>query len=444
MGAMDKLTGFLEEKLMPVAGKLGEQRHLQAIRDGVMMTMPFLIVGSVFLVLGFIPIPGYPEFMARIFGDAWLAKLMYPVGVTFDLMAVIGCLGISYRLCEKYKVEALSGAIIALVSFLLVTPFTIITPNGPVGGGIPTALMGSKGLFVAMLMAIVSTEIYRVIVQKEITIKMPASVPPAVAKSFTALIPAAVVIIVSYVIRLVFEATSFESIHFVIEKLLVGPLTAISGSYLGVVIITVMISLLWSAGIHGASIVNGVMMPVYYTLLDQNRMAFQAGEAIPNVLNEQFISLYLNMGGSGCTLALATMLLLKSRSTQLKEIGKLSFGPAMFNINEPILFGMPVVMNPIMIIPFIFAPLAAVSVAYWGMKLGLAAKMVGIAVPWTSPIGIGVYIGSGGAISAVILQLASFLTAGAIYYPFFKMWDAMKVAEEKLEETEEANELEIA
>jgi len=443
MGAMDKFTSVLEEKLMPIAGKIGEQKHLQAIRDGILMTMPFLIVGSIFLVLGFLPIPGYADFMTRTFGDAWLTKLMYPVGVTFDLMAIVACLGISYRLCEKYKVDALSGSLISLVSFMLVTPFIINTPNGPVGG-IPTVLMGSKGLFVAMLMAMFSTEIYRVIIQKDITIKMPASVPPAVAKSFTALIPAAVIILISWIIRLVFEATSFESIHYVIEKLLVGPLTAISGSYFGVAIIAIMMSLLWSAGIHGASIVNGVMAPVYATLLDQNRIAFQAGEAIPNILNEQFITMYLQMGGSGCTLALALLLFFKSRSKQLKEIGKLSIGPSLFNINEPILFGMPVVMNPIMIIPFILAPLAAISVAYWGMKLGLVARMVGIAVPWTSPIGIGTYIASGGAMSAVVLQLASFLTAGAIYYPFFKMWDATKLAEEEEEEEEEVSELEIA
>jgi len=443
MGAMDKFASFLEEKLMPIAGKVGEQRHLQSVRDGILMTVPFLIVGSVFLVLGFIPIPGYNEFMAGIFGDAWLGKLMYPVAVTFDLMAVVACLGISYRLSEKYKVDPLTGALLALTSFMLVTPFMINTPNGPVGG-IPTALMGSKGLFVAMIMAILSTEVYRVIIQKDITIKMPASVPPAVARSFTALIPAAVIILMSYVIRLGFEATSFESIHLVIEKLLVGPLTAISGSYVGVAVISVMIGLLWSAGIHGSSIVNGVMAPVYFTLLDQNRIAFQAGEAIPNVLNEQFISLYMNLGGSGCTLALALMLAFKSRSRQLKEIGKLSVGPALFNINEPILFGMPIVMNPVMIIPFILAPLSAVSVAYWGMKLGLAAKMVGIAVPWTAPFGVGTYIGSGGAISAVILQFVSFAVAGLIYYPFFKMVDAMKVAEEGEEEIKEADELEIA
>jgi PTS system cellobiose-specific IIC component len=304
--------------------------------------------------------------------------------------------------------------------------------------------MGSKGLFVAMIMAILSTEVYRVIIQKDITIKMPSSVPPAVAKSFTALIPAAVIILISFVIRLAFEASPFESIHYVVAKLLVKPLTAISGSYLGIVVQTVLISLLWSAGIHGSSIVTGVMAPVFATMLDQNRMAFEAGQEIPNILTEQFMALYPKLGGSGCTLALALFMLFKARSKQLKEIGKLSVGPALFNINEPVIFGMPIVMNPILIIPFILAPVAAVSVAYWGMKLGLASKLVGIAVPWTSPIGLGPYIASGGAISAVILQLASFLTAGAIYYPFFKMWDAMKVAEEKLEETEEANELEIA
>lgn len=179
-----------------------------------------------------------------------------------------------------------------------------------------------------------------------------------------------------------------------------------------------------------ASIVSGILSPIWLTLMDQNRVAFQAGKPVPNVVTAQFFDVFQNMGGSGTTFSLAILLLLFSKSRQLKEIGKLSIGPGCFNINEPIIFGLPIVMNPILIIPFILAPLVAVTITYWSMKLGLVAKPVGIAMPWTTPPFISGYIATGGKISGVVIQIITFLVSGMIYYPFFKMWDKKKVEEE--------------
>lgn len=169
---MSKFNQMLEEKVMPVAGRIAGQRHLQALRDGIILTMPLLIIGSIFLILGFLPIDGYPEFMTRTFGDAWLTKLLYPVSATFDIMALIAAFGIAYRLAEQYKVDPLSAGAISVGAFILATPyFTMFTPEGAteavqVGGVLPMALLGSKGLFVAMILAMFSTEIYRYIIQK--------------------------------------------------------------------------------------------------------------------------------------------------------------------------------------------------------------------------------------------------------------------------------------
>jgi PTS system cellobiose-specific IIC component len=244
----------------------------------------------------------------------------------------------------------------------------------------------------------------------------------------------------------VFEATSFESLHFVVEKLLVGPLTALGGTYWGMIVVVIMVKLLWVAGIHGAAIVMGITSPIFTTLMDQNRMAFQAGQELPNIITTQTFDLFMNIGGSGCTFALAILLLIKARSKQLKEIGKLSIGAAFFNINEPIIFGMPIVMNPIMMIPFILAPVTVTTLAYWGMKLGIVAKLPGIAIPWTSPAIVGGYLASGGKISAALMQLVGIAVSGLIYYPFFKVWDGQKVKEEGLYEVEETlkSELETA
>lgn len=433
---MSKFNDILENKVMPIAGRIAGQRHLQALRDGIILTMPLIIIGSLFLILGFLPIPGYSEFMARTFGDAWLTKLMYPVGATFDIMALIAAFGIAYRLAEKYNVDALSAGAISVAAFLLATPYQVpFTPEGAteailVGGAIPSALMGSKGLFVAMLIAMLSTEIYRFIIQKNIIIRMPEGVPPAVAKSFVALIPGFVVIGLIWILRLIVENTSFESLHNIVGEVLGKPLGILGGSLIGSLVAVFLIQLLWSCGLHGASIVGGVMGPIWLSAMDVNRVAFQDGQAVPNIFTQQFFDIFIYVGGSGATLALVVAMILRAKSQQMKQLGRLAVGPGFFNINEPITFGMPIVMNPLMIVPFILTPLIMVLTTYISMETGLVAKPAGIAVPWTMPPIIGGYLAAGGKISGAALQLVNFVLAFVIYYPFFRIWDKQKLAEE--------------
>lgn len=435
---MSKFTDVLENKVMPVAGRIAGQRHLQALRDGLILTMPLIIVGSIFLILGFLPIPGYEEFMANTFGDAWLTKLLYPVGATFDIMALIAGFGIAYRLAEKYNVEPLSAGAISVSAFLLATPFEVsFLAEGAseavmVGGAIPAALMGSKGLFVAMLIAMLSTEIYRYIIQKNIVFRLPDGVPPAVSKSFVALIPGAIVIFVVWILRIIVENTDFGSLHNIVGELLGKPLGVLGGSLIGSLVAVFLVQLLWSCGLHGASIVGGVMGPIWLAATDANRLAFQSGsDELPNIFTAQFFDLFVYIGGSGATFALVVMMLLRARSQQMKQLGRLAFGPGLFNINEPITFGMPIVMNPLMIVPFILAPLTIVITTYIAMSTGLVARPAGIAVPWTMPPIIGGYLATGGKISGALLQLFNFCVTFAIYYPFFRMWDRQKYAEEQ-------------
>jgi cellobiose PTS system EIIC component len=435
---MSKFTDVLENKVMPVAGRIAGQRHLQALRDGIILTMPLIIVGSIFLILGFLPIPGYEDFMARTFGDAWLTKLLYPVGATFDIMALIAGFGIAYRLAEKYNVEPLSAGAISVAAFLLATPYEVpFLAEGAkeavmVGGAIPSALMGSKGLFVAMLIAMLSTEIYRYIIQKNIVFRLPDGVPPAVSKSFVALIPGAIVIFVVWILRIIVENTDFQSLHNVVGEILGKPLGVLGGSLIGSLVAVFLVQLLWSCGLHGASIVGGVMGPIWLAATDANRLAFQGGASeLPNIFTAQFFDLFVYIGGSGATFALVLMMLLRARSQQMKQLGRLAFGPGLFNINEPITFGMPIVMNPLMIVPFVLAPLSLVIVTYIAMSTGLVARPAGIAVPWTMPPIIGGYLATGGKISGAVLQLVNFLITFAIYYPFFRLWDKQKYAEEQ-------------
>ncbi|MCU0094839.1 PTS cellobiose transporter subunit IIC [Bacillus sp. OR9] len=427
---------FLEKYVMPIAGKVAEQRHLQAIRDGIILTMPFLIIGSFFLIISALPIPGYNDFMVGLFGENWQRALGYPVSATFNIMALIAVFGIAYRLGEYYKADALASGALSLVTFLLATPFQVayIIPSTKesvlVEGAIPAALMGSQGLFVAMIIALISTELYRFIVQKKIIIKMPETVPPAVTRSFAALVPGFIVVTVIWILRLIIENTSFGSIHNIVGQILQEPLSVLGASLWGAIIAVILVHVLWSCGIHGATIVGGVMSPVWLSLMDQNRVAFQAGQDVPNTITAQFFDLWIYMGGSGATLALVVGMLLFARSQQLKSLGRLSIAPGIFNINEMVTFGMPIVMNPILLIPFILVPVVLTIVSYFAMEWGWVAQS-GAAVPWTTPILFSGYLGSGGKISGVVLQLVNFALAFFIYLPFLKIWDKQKVAEEK-------------
>ncbi|MEG0137164.1 MAG: PTS cellobiose transporter subunit IIC [Cetobacterium sp.] len=450
MSYMDKLNNVLEKYFLPIAMKISSQKHIQSVRDGLTLSMPLLIVGSFFLIFGYLPIPGYPEFMAKIFGPLWQARILYPVQVTYDIMALFIAIGVAYRLAEKIKVDPLSCGAISLAAFMLLTPFKIAYFHNDMllsVKGIDLGLIGSKGIFVAIIVGLSIPEIVKFAVDKNLVIKMPDSVPPAVSKSFSALIPAMIVIILALGVRILFEITPFSNIHNFITIIIGKPLTLLGGSFIGTLLSVLVAQLLWSMGLHGASIVGSVMTPIWLTMMDQNRVAFQIGEQIPNISGSSFIFLVSKLGGSGLTLSLTIFMTFFAKSKQLKEIGKMSLGPGIFNINEPIIFGTPIVMNPILMIPFIVAPLISTTFIYFGMKFGVIAMTNGVNVPWTLPGPIYGYLITGGSISGAMAACFTLVISGVIFYPFFKIFDAQKVREEwsvekatKQEEIEEFNE----
>lgn len=417
MSLFDKFNVFLEEKFMPVAAKLGNQKHIQAIRDGLILSMPLTIAGSIFLILAFLPISGYYEFMAGIFGDAWMGKVLYPVRATFDIMAIFGCIGVSYRLAEKNKVDCLSSVALALMTFMILTPFKVSFMNNTVEA-IPLMYTGSAGLFGAIISSIISVEIYSWFIRKNIVIKMPENVPPAVAKSFVALIPTLALMIGTLIVRLILENTSLQNIHELLKVILTTPLKTLVGSWWGLAIITAIIQLFWIAGLHGSTIILGMIGPVLGLLGDQNRLAYEVGAEIPNII--------------GGTFALAFLLAFVSKSKQLKEIGKISVGAACFNINEPIIFGLPIVMNPYLIIPFFITPILTGFIGYFSIAIGILPKLPGISIPWTTPPLISGYLGSIGSFRYVILQVILILIGMIIYLPFFKAFDKKMLEEENM------------
>lgn len=429
-------TSFLDNYIMPTALKIGGQKHILSVRDGIILNMPFMLIGSFFLIFAFMPVPGYAEMMAGIFGDTWRDKMLYPVKATYDIMALLSSFGIAYRLAEKYRsLDPLTSGAVSLVAFILTIPqYTFFTPvqgaEEIVKGVLPISMIGSQGLFVSIIVALLSTEIYRIVVERNLVIRMPDGVPPAVSKSFMALIPGFCVLAVVLALRLAVEASSFGNINNIITAIIGIPMQHIGSSLAGMIGATLLIGFLWILGLHGEAIVLIFLRPVWLTNMSENLTAFQNGQPIPHIITEQFYALWITPGGTGALIGLVIFMVLRSRSQQMKQMGKIAVPGAIFNISEPLMFGIPLVMNPYFFVPFIVTPVLLVIVSYTSMAMGLVALPAGIALPFTTPIVISGYLATGGHISGAVLQIVNLAISLIVYYPFFRAWDRQKLKEE--------------
>ncbi|MEG0329953.1 MAG: PTS transporter subunit EIIC [Longicatena sp.] len=434
---MKKIMKFLEVKAMPVASKIASMRYIRALRDGLAVTMPLVIVGSIFMLLANVPIDGYVEFMDGIFGVGFVAKLSYPCRATFDILTLVAVASIAFQVAKDREVDGLSAAILAISAFLSLVP--VINIKGATMGGQALELgrviqtnmyLSAGGLIVGIFVAIASAEIFAFVVKKNWVIKMPDSVPPAVSKSFVAITPGAIIITAAWLLRIGFEVTDYGTIFGFISTFVAIPLAAAGLSYGGMLTTVGAIHLFWSMGIHGSRVVFGVMDSILLPAMDANRVAFEAGDAIPNIITKQFYDVFTNGGGLAIA-GLVILMLFVAKSKQIKSLGKLAVGPIIFNIAEPVLFGLPIIMNPIMIIPFIITPLLVGTTTYFAMFFGLVSYPIGVAVPWTVPLFFSGYLATGGDFNAVLLQVVNLLISVIVYYPFLKLWDKKMVLEEQ-------------
>lgn len=434
----NKFIEFLERKIMPKAAKIAGQRHIRALRDGLAITMPLIIIGSIFMILGNVPITGYSDFINGIFGDGFAAKILYPVRVTFDIVAILSVFSVSYQIAKDKDVDGVSAGAVALAAFLLLIP--VLTVNSQLADGStlnlgrvwPTANLGAGGLIVAIFTAIISTEIFIYVIKKNWVIKMPESVPPAVSKSFAAITPGLIIITLFFFIRLGFESTSYETVFTFITKFVGSPLSKVGLSFGGMIATIFLYMFFWSLGIHGTRVVFGVMDSVLLPAMDQNRLALEAGQQLPNIVTKQFYDNFVNIGGCGAAIGLVIAIFIVGRSQQLKTLSRLAIAPAIFNISEPIIFGVPIVMNPIMMIPFVLSNLSIGILTYVAMALNLVSKPAGLAIPWTVPAPISGFLATNGDFRAVILQIVAIILSVLIYLPFVKVWDKQKVEEENM------------
>ena len=307
----------------------------------------------------------------------------------------------------------------------------VISEFGDWAWGVGT--FDATSLFVAIIIALLTGEIYSFFLKKGYTIKMPDSVPPAVANSFTALIPGAVIVFLALLVNVGLALTSFHSLKNLIITTLQAPLVYVGTSYLGTMFVEFFAHLMWSFGLHGHNIKYAIMMPIMQAAALENLEAYRAGAAaLPHIVTMDFPA-FVYIGGAGTTLPLAVWMTFFAKSRQLKQIGRLAIVPGIFNINEPIIFGLPIVLNPMMLIPFFLAPLACVTTAYAGIASGLFPRLTGIQIPWTAPKLITAYLGTGGDWRGPLLVVINFCIAALIYYPFIKAWDRQKVKEESQE-----------
>ncbi|MDT2841409.1 PTS sugar transporter subunit IIC [Vagococcus lutrae] len=408
------MNQFLEEKMLPVASKLSANKALIAIRDGITLAMPLIIIGSLFMVIASFPVPGWEDWLGKVGVAGYLWK---GVDSSFGLIGLIASFGIAYSLTNQYGVDGISSGILSLSTFITVTPFV----TSDAGAGMPTGYMAAKGLFIAIILGLINGYVYQWFINRDIRIKLPETVPSAVSKSFSAIIPGAVLITFWLIVFGLLDAFSLPNLHDVAQVVLGKPLGLLGSNVFGTIIVVALNSLFWFVGIHGGNVVNSVMQPVWIANLDANREAYQAGLELPHIFTVAFMDNFIYIGGGGATIGLVLVLgylaRKKKTSQQTKVLAPITVVPGLFNINEPTMFGLPVVLNVMLLLPFIVAPIVNVVVAYFAMSTGLVPLTRTVAT-WTMPPIISGFLTTG-SVRGSLLQIVLIVLDVLLYLPFF-------------------------
>lgn len=420
MTFIERTTKTIEEKIAPPLIKIAENRYIDAIQKSFMSFMPLLIIGSFFILLAALPIPGWDKLVAPIVNKLWGAE-----SSLFGLMSIGIVLGVGYYLSSYYhkkdsEVDPFSGALITLFCFLILYPVGV---NSKGASFIPADNLGSTGIFAAIIVAIITVEIYRFLINKRITVKMPEGVPPMVAGAFTALIPGFVAITMWWFVR--------QILNIDIPVLIMNafkPLVAAGSSVYAQGMAFLIDRLLWFVGIHGTNVVTSVMEPIWTQMLAGNVAAAKAGLPAPNIVTEQFLNVFVRV-----SFLPLIILMMRSKVKRYRTLGKLALPAAIFNIAEPILYGLPVVLNPLLFVPWVVGYMFVFIFNYIIVAIHLVPVPY-IMVPWTMPGPIAAFLGTGGSIGAALLSAASYVIMGFIWYPFFKALEKKTLKEEQNEE----------
>ncbi|GAB7305783.1 MULTISPECIES: PTS cellobiose transporter subunit IIC [Enterococcus] len=418
-GFMDKIS----EKILPLANALGQNRYLTVLRDAFMLSFPITMFGSIVVVINNLP----------FFNDATKGTLSTLFGngqnATMSIMTVFVTFGIGYYLSKSYNVEGIFGGAVSFASFLILTPFFMTTESGEtITGVLSLDRLGAKGMFIGMIAAFLAAEIYCRVTKRGWQIKMPDGVPPAVTKSFAALIPAIVTLTIFLMINAIMTGVFHANLHDVIYELIQKPLTGLGSSLPATLLALFLVQFLWFFGLHGQIIVNSVMDPIWNTLMLDNLEAYQNGEALPHIVTKPFMETFtVGLGGSGMTLAVVILMAFVLKKKQYRDVGRLALAPGIFNVNEPAIFGMPIVLNATILIPWVVAPLVVTTFNYLVMAAGLVPAPTGVSVPWTVPVIASGVLATNSWLGG-LLQVIDVVLVGVIWYPFLRILDRQQEA----------------
>jgi len=411
---MKNIASGFQNKFLPALAKLGNLKYMVVLRDGMIITIPFTIFGSIFMIIGNLPFTWWTNFIKPI-----SAYLNAPVTVTFGILSLIVALGISYQSAKANKLDTMTGTVIPTVAFLL----AMLNDKW----AIDPAELGSCGFFSAIVVCILTSEIIRFCVARNWTIELPDSVPPAVSKSFSSLIPGSIALFIVWVIRVVLHININVVITAIFSPLVVG-LDSIWGIELAIFLVCA----LWVVGVHGTNVIGSIYTPVFLTFLTANINAVAKGQQPVHIAADGFLNFGMTIGGTGAILGLV-LCMITAKSKRYKAMRNLGLMPAIFNISEPIMFGLPVVLNPTLMLPFIVTPMVLQFITYYLMKFGIIGMIVA-QVPWTTPAVVSGFLMTGGDWRAALWQAIELVIAIVVYYPFFRMMDKQELSIEAAED----------
>lgn len=406
---MNAATRFLQQYLVPPLTALGENSTLASVRAGMVAVVPLTIIGGLFTVISHLPVAGWDERVA-----AWKPLLEVPVTATFGLLAVFVCFAIAYDLGRRLALDGIGSAALATLVFLLIQ----VEPKDQ---SLTMAGLGSAGLFTAIVVALICVRVKKLLTDRNLVIRLPGSVPAVVAESFLSLVPMAVLVLAFWLVRFVL---GFDLNHAV--QAAFSPLVFALNTLPGILVYAFLVTLLWSVGINGDNAMDALVAPVFLQYLAANVAALNQGQPLPYVTANGFFTTFVNVGGTGATLALA-LVLWASREPGLRQVSRVSLPTQIFQINEPIFFGIPIVLNPLLMVPYVLNALLLTAGTYLLMQAGWIARPF-VNVPWTTPPIIGHYLVTGGDWRAAVWGVISLGLAMLVYLPFARATERQRLA----------------
>ncbi|MDT2680178.1 PTS sugar transporter subunit IIC [Enterococcus gallinarum] len=406
-----------KNKVLAGAIKVQNNVYMKAISNAMMGLMPIMMISSIASLINAIDIGNTQQIMDQIGLKSLLTQIN---AMTIDVISVYVAFLVGYKLAEHLNADQLNAGIMSLVSFLILSPIATFEETKV----IEFSTLGSSGMFVAMFGGILGARIYILCVEKNLTIKMPDSVPPIVNKSFAAIVPGVIVSTIMGIIYVAIAATPYGTLTDMIYTWVQAPLTLLGANVFACMIIVAFIEFLWFFGIHGVLAVYPVLMLVFYQPMLDNLAAYSAGQPLPHLFTIGFI---LNNRGTR-SFAVALLAIFSCKSEQLKAVGKIGLIPSMFGISEPIKFGIPQVMNIRMLIPLMVTPAVSVLSAYLLTIVGFMPYHNGVNIPTGFPIIFGGFLTNGW--QGIIAQLIQFVLCVLIYIPFMRWQDKAALAEE--------------